>query len=70
MGGPVVAPRRVIALPIDAEQRQVLLEISRSRTSRQPCRTVADYPGLFGGPVGLCSGAHDWGDAANPNPLP
>jgi transposase len=28
----VVAPRRVIALPIDAEQRQVLLEISRSRT--------------------------------------
>ena len=32
MGGPVVAPRRVIALPIDAEQRQVLLEISRSRT--------------------------------------
>src|SRR5260370_38701168 len=32
MGGPVVAPRRVIALPSDAEQRQVLLEISRSRT--------------------------------------
>ena len=32
MGDPVVAPRRVIALPIDAEQRQVLLEISRSRT--------------------------------------
>jgi hypothetical protein len=28
----VVAPRRVIALPSDAEQRQVLLEISRSRT--------------------------------------
>jgi transposase len=32
MGGPVVASRRVIALPSDAEQRQVLLEISRSRT--------------------------------------
>ena len=28
----MVAPRRVIALPIDAEQRQRLLEISRSRT--------------------------------------
>jgi transposase len=28
----VVAPRRVIALPTDAEQRQRLLEISRSRT--------------------------------------
>jgi hypothetical protein len=35
MGDPVVAPRRVIALPIDAEQRQVLLEISRSRTEPQ-----------------------------------
>jgi hypothetical protein len=32
MGGPVVAPRRVIALPTDAEQREVLREISRSRT--------------------------------------
>ena len=32
MGHPVVAPRRVIALPTDAEQRQRLLEISRSRT--------------------------------------
>src|SRR5215469_8689115 len=31
-GDPVVAPRRVIALPTDAEQRQRLLEISRSRT--------------------------------------
>jgi len=28
----MVAPRRVIALPTDAEQRQCLLEISRSRT--------------------------------------
>jgi len=28
----MVAPRRVIALPSDAEQRQRLLEISRSRT--------------------------------------
>jgi hypothetical protein len=28
----MVAPRRVIALPIDAEQRQRLLEISRCRT--------------------------------------
>src|SRR5438270_4598630 len=32
LGDPVVAPRRVIALPTDAEQRQRLLEISRSRT--------------------------------------
>ena len=32
LGDPVVAPRRVIALPTDAAQRQRLLEISRSRT--------------------------------------
>ena len=32
LGDPVVAPRRVIALPTDARQRQRLLEISRSRT--------------------------------------
>src|ERR1700751_622095 len=32
LGDPVVAPRRVIALPTNAEQRQRLLEISRSRT--------------------------------------
>src|SRR6516225_7935246 len=32
MGGSVVAPRRVIALPTDAGQRQRLLETSRSRT--------------------------------------
>src|SRR5580692_8307537 len=32
LGDPVVAPRRVIALPTDAEQRQRLQEISRSRT--------------------------------------
>ena len=32
MGDPMVAPRRVIALPSDEEQRQHLLEISRSRT--------------------------------------
>src|SRR5689334_20055264 len=32
LGDPVVAPRRAIALPTDAEQRQRLLEISRSRT--------------------------------------
>src|SRR6266436_4389601 len=31
-GGPMVAPRRVIALPTDAEQRRRLLEIARSRT--------------------------------------
>ena len=31
-GDPMVAPRRVIALPSDAEQRQRLVEISRSRT--------------------------------------
>ena len=33
MGDPVVAPRRVIALPTNAGQRQRLLEISRSRTA-------------------------------------
>src|SRR5213082_1547791 len=32
LGHPVVAPRRVITLPTDAEQRQRLLAISRSRT--------------------------------------
>src|SRR5271163_176760 len=32
LGDPMVAPRRVIALPTDAEQRRRLLEISRSRT--------------------------------------
>ena len=32
MGDPMVAPRRVIALPTDAGQRQRLLEISRSRS--------------------------------------
>src|SRR5947208_13008303 len=32
LGDPVVAPRRVIALPTDVEQRERLLEISRSRT--------------------------------------
>src|SRR5499433_500351 len=32
LGDPVAAPRRVIALPTDAEQQQRLLEISRSRT--------------------------------------
>src|SRR5215510_15083017 len=32
LGDPVVAPRRVIALPTDAKQRQRLLEISRCRT--------------------------------------
>src|SRR5436305_2141153 len=32
LGDPVVAARRVIALPTDAEQRQRLLAISRSRT--------------------------------------
>src|SRR5438067_3659205 len=32
LGEPVVAARRVIALPTDAEQRQRLLAISRSRT--------------------------------------
>src|SRR5712675_1833221 len=31
-GGPMVAPRRVIALPTDAEQRRRLLEIAGSRT--------------------------------------
>src|ERR1700720_4922004 len=31
-GDPVVAPRRVVALPTDAEQRQRLQEICRSRT--------------------------------------
>src|ERR1700726_3363625 len=32
LGDPMVAPRRVIALPTDADQRQRLVEISRSRT--------------------------------------
>ena len=32
LGDPMVAPRRVIPLPIDAEQRQRLREISRSRS--------------------------------------
>jgi hypothetical protein len=32
LGDPVVAPRRMIALPADEEQRQRLLQISRSRT--------------------------------------
>jgi len=32
LGGSMVAPRRVIALPSDAGRRQRLLEISRSRT--------------------------------------
>src|ERR1700726_4364056 len=32
LGDPVVAPRRVIALPTDADQRQRLVEICRSRT--------------------------------------
>src|SRR6201989_746931 len=32
IGGSMVAPRRVIALPTDAEQRQRLLKMSRSRT--------------------------------------
>jgi transposase len=32
LGDPVVAPRRVIALPTAQEQRRRLLEISRSRT--------------------------------------
>src|SRR6266702_2290259 len=31
LGDPMVAQHRVIALPTDAEQRQCLLEISRSR---------------------------------------
>jgi hypothetical protein len=66
LGDPVVAPRRVIALPTDAEQRQRLLEISRSRTEpTSRVETGADHSGLFAGPVGLCGGAHDWGDAAD-----
>src|SRR5215471_20959388 len=34
-----------------------------------PCRTGADHSGLFAGPVGLCRGAHDWGDTADRNTL-
>src|SRR5439155_601435 len=34
-----------------------------------PCRTGADHSGLFAGPVGLCRGARDWGDAADRDPL-
>ena len=66
----MVAPRRVIALPTDAEQRQRLLEISRSRTeptSRvERARIILAY---LRGAVGLCRGAHDWGDAADRDTL-
>ena len=46
LGDPMVAPRRVIALPTDAEQRQRLVEISRSRTeatSRVEMRIILAY---------------------------
>ena len=70
IGAPMVAPRRLIALPTDADQRQRLLEIfSVSDRADEPCRTGADYSGLFAGPVGLCRSAHDWGDAADRNTL-
>jgi hypothetical protein len=57
LGDPVVAPRRVILLPVDAEQRQRLLEISRSRDrAHEPRRTGVDHSGLFARPVGLFRG--------------
>ena len=37
IGGSNGSPRRVIALPTDVEQRQRLLEISRSRTEPTNC---------------------------------
>src|ERR1700752_983645 len=47
LGDPMGAPRRVIALPSDAKQRQRLVEISRSRTeptSRvEPARIILAY---------------------------
>jgi hypothetical protein len=52
----MVAPRRVIALPTDAEQRQRLLEISRSRT--EPTGRVERariISGLFARPFGVCA---------------
>jgi hypothetical protein len=56
----MVAPRRVIALPTDEEHRQHLLEIfSVSNRADEPCRTGTDYPGLFGGAVGVRGGAED-----------
>src|SRR5215469_18124293 len=70
IGDPMVAPRRVIALPTDEEQQQRLLgNFSVSNRAHEPCRTGTDYPGLFGGAVGVCGGADDWGDAADRDPL-
>jgi len=45
-------------------------DFSVSDGAHEPCRTGADYTGLFGGAVGLRSGAHDWGDAADSDTLP
>src|SRR5947207_10056482 len=71
LGDPVVAARRVIALPTDAEQRQRLLEISRSRTeptSRvERARIILAY---LQDPSGLRRGAHDGGDAADRDTVP
>src|SRR5260370_33570970 len=70
-GDPMGAPRREIALPSDAKQRQRLVgDFSVSDRAHEPCRTGADYSGLFGGPVGLCRGAHAWGDAADSDTMP
>src|SRR5215469_1292943 len=43
---------------------------SVSNRADEPCRTGTDYPGLFGGAIGVRSGADDWGDAADREPLP
>src|SRR5271156_377163 len=69
LGDPMVAPRRVIALPTDAEQRRRLLDFSVSDRADEPCRTGADHSDLFAGTVGLRRGAHDWGDAADRDTL-
>jgi len=56
----MVAPRRVIALPTDAGQRQRLLEISRSRT--EPTSRVERAR------IGLLRVGEDHVEAAIPNP--
>jgi len=67
----MVAPRRVIALPTDADQRQRLVEISRSRTeptSRvERARIILAY---LEDPSAYAVARTDWGDAADSDTLP
>jgi hypothetical protein len=61
LGDSVVAPRRVIALPTDEEQRQRFAgNFSLANRAHEPCRTGTDYSGLFGGAFGVRGGADDW----------